>query len=125
MPPLKHRRPLQAAAFGLAVISTLAFSGLFTRQPAPRYTVTDLGVLPGHAVSQAVAVNSRGDVVGSADPLGSGSEQAYLYQGGKMQDLNNLISKDADWTLEDASGINDRARSWAGACTMGSSAGSC
>ena len=90
MHPLKHCRPLQAAAFGLAVISTLAFSGLFTRQPAPRYTVTDLGVLPGHAVSQAVAVNSRGDVVGSADPLGSGSERAYLYQGGKLTEIGVL-----------------------------------
>ena len=90
MPPLRYRRPLQAAAFGLVVISTLAFSGLLSPRPIPRYAVADLGVLPGYASSGANAINSRGGVVGSADPLGSGSERAYLYQGGRLTDLGVL-----------------------------------
>ena len=89
MHPLKHRCPLQAAAFGLAVISTLAFSGLFTRQPAPRYTVTDLGVLPGDTSSWANAINSRGEVVGNSF-LHGGRWRAFLWRGGRMTFLGTL-----------------------------------
>ena len=112
MHPLKHRRPLQAAAFGLAVISTLAFSGLLSPRPIPRYAVTDLGVLPGYASSRANAVNSRGGVVGSIDPLGGDDARAYLYQNGRMTSLGALPGG----SRSDARGINSRGevtgRAW-------------
>ncbi len=38
------------------------------------------------------------------------SDHAFVYRGGKMQDLNNLIPKDAGWVLTDARGINDRGQ---------------
>ena len=86
----RRRRLLSAAALGLVVIFTLFLSGLLSPRPTPRYAVTDLGVLPGYAVSRATAVNSKGDVAGSMDPLGGGDTRAYLYQNGRMTSLGAL-----------------------------------
>ena len=38
---------------------------------------------------------------------GSSSDDAFLYSGGVMYDLNNLIPANSGWTLEQATGIND------------------
>lgn len=78
------------AALGLAVILTVSLSGLLSPRPAPRYTVTDLGVLPGCASSRGNAVNSRGEVAGSAAVTGSGDERAFLFQGGRLTSLGVL-----------------------------------
>ncbi len=87
--PISKRR-LAAAALGLAVILVVFLSGLLSPRPAPRYTVTDLGVLPGYGDSHASAVNSRGDVAGSVSGPGSGHDQACLFQGGKLTNIGTL-----------------------------------
>jgi probable HAF family extracellular repeat protein len=53
--------------------------------PSASYTVTDLGTLGG-AASQANAINSMGQVAGSAQ-VASGSYHPFLYTGGVMTDL--------------------------------------
>lgn len=98
--PISKRR-LAAAALGLAVILTVFASGLLSPRPAPRYTVTDLGVLPGYGDSHANAVNSRGDVAGSVSGP-AGHDQACLYQGGKLISLGTLPGANGSW----ARGIN-------------------
>ncbi len=66
----------------------------------------DLGTLPGHYYSEALAVNNLGQVVGySLDPYSPGT--AFLYEDGVMIDLNDLLPDDSGWTLERAIGIND------------------
>jgi probable HAF family extracellular repeat protein len=96
MPAPTFRRRLSTAALGLGFLLTLYGSGLLSPRPAPRYAVTDLGVLPGYAASDAAAVNSRGDVVGSATPKRSGGSwastggRAYLSTGGTLTDLGTL-----------------------------------
>ena len=81
---------LFAAAFSLAAVIALALSSPFSPRPAPRYTVTDLGVLPGSLESWAMTVNSSGDVAGSVRLLGSRSEQAFVYHGSAMIRLGAL-----------------------------------
>jgi probable HAF family extracellular repeat protein len=56
-------------------------------QPAPAYTVTDLGTLGGDCFP--LDLNLRGQVVGTCRPA-SGSEQAFLYSGGMMSPLGTL-----------------------------------
>lgn len=61
---------------------------------------TDLGHL-GSGYSYARAVNEQGHVVGTS------SGHAFLWRDGTMTDLNDLIASSANWTLFDATAIND------------------
>ena len=61
---------------------------------AAHYSVTALGILPGYSYSAGAALNSRGQVVGTcnrsavnANDLPITQYRAFLYTGGKMQDL--------------------------------------
>ena len=97
MPPPRYRRPLQAAALSLGFLFTLYWSGLLSPWPAPRYTVTDLGVLPGDTESSATAINSGGVAVGFSQGTSKG---ACIFAGGKVMSLG---------TLPGASGSSARA----------------
>lgn len=56
--------------------------------PQGTVTVTDLGVLPGHAESFAHAVNSAGQIAGTSDPNSFLSISSFLYSNpGGMVDL--------------------------------------
>ena len=97
--------------------------------------VTDLGALPGMDNAEGAALNNRGEVVGLAYAgqgtmarfvndhpvrLGfllplfgqgrNGSQSAFLYRAGHMEDLNKLIPARAGWVLQEAEGINDRGQ---------------
>ncbi len=66
----------------------------------------DLGTLPGGDYSIGYAVNDAGQVVGlSGTP--TGATLAFLYSGGQMLDLNDLIAPGSRFTLESAQGISD------------------
>lgn len=65
----------------------------------------NLGTLGGF-LSSAYDVNRAGDVVGySYDNLGR--SRAFLWLGGHMYDLNDLMAPGSGWILEAAYGIND------------------
>ena len=68
-------------------------------------TVNALGTLGG-AWSMAWAVNTSGDIVGQS-PNASGTPHAFLWKGGVMQDLNDLVDPASGWALAVAYGIND------------------
>jgi len=95
--------------------------------------ITDLGTVSGYAMSIGTSLNNRGEAVGRCflndnsvetflwihtsgnNPLRRywnrrDTPHAFVYQHGKMQDLNESISQDADWMLEDAEDINDRGQ---------------
>lgn len=71
-------------------------------------TTCDLGVLPGDAVSEALGVNDRNQVVGAdfgtADPFG----RAFIWQDGKLTDLNTRVAPGTTLDLVDAQDINDQ-----------------
>ena len=73
--------------------------------------MADLGTLaaPYHAYSEALGINNNGQVVGfaGANSINGNGNHAFLYSGGSMSDLNNLIDSGSGWTLEEATGIND------------------
>jgi probable HAF family extracellular repeat protein len=68
-------------------------------------TISDLGTLGGW-VSYAYDINQKGQIVGSAAVM-STDMAAFLYDGGKMVDLNTLIDPNSGWTLTEATAIND------------------
>ncbi len=65
----------------------------------------DLGDL-GAGSATGTGINAAGQVVGYASPR-NGNQRAFLYDGGRMVDLNALIDPACGWTLTEAAGIND------------------
>lgn len=66
--------------------------------------MTDLGTLPGDVASGALAINSKGQVVGgSVEP--SGNVRGVIWQNGVITDLNTLIPPDSPFVMF-GSGIN-------------------
>lgn len=69
----------------------------------------DLGTLGG-VQSVAYSINASGQVVGNSFISDNSTVHAFLYSGGAMQDLNNLIPPGSGWQLVAAYGINDAAQ---------------
>ena len=69
--------------------------------------MSDLGTLEGLPCSAAFAINSGGQIVGSANDCVS-VEHAFLWQDGHMIDLNVFVPPDYGLLLEEADFINDR-----------------
>ena len=79
--------------------------------------MTDLGTLDSvRTNTEGLALNNQGQVVGRAatnlvfmsGPVNT--SHAFLYSGGTMMDLNNLTTAPTGWTLQSATGINDRGQ---------------
>ncbi len=91
--------------------------------------VTKLGRLSGEQVDPA-AINNREQIVGKAEieplkPLeqyDSPETHAFLWQHGRMTDLNHLLARKSGWVLYEADAINDRGQivCWGskGACLL-------
>lgn len=78
----------QVAGFSNLPGNSIVHASLWTGAAT---TPTDLGSLPGFDLSEAVAINAPGDVLGlcyNGDPSGS---IPFLYVGGTMYDLRSLL----------------------------------
>jgi probable HAF family extracellular repeat protein len=71
-------------------------------------SMTDLGTLPGGAVSFARGINQRGQIVGGSYTTSAGAQHATIWDSGVLIDLNTLLDSTAiGWILQDATGINN------------------
>lgn len=69
----------------------------------------DIGTLPGFFFAEAHDINNNDQIVGrSLDVNGGVRESAFLYDDGSMYDLNDLTVNLGDWTLLEATAINNR-----------------
>ena len=98
-----------STAFGINIFGQIAGSAttpgdaaLHAFRTHPRRAINpatdDLGVLPNQTFSEALALDDFGQVVGWP---------AFVYIGGAMYDLNDLIDPTSGWKLSIATGIND------------------
>jgi probable HAF family extracellular repeat protein len=69
--------------------------------------IQDLKTLPRDAISEALGINERGQVVGLSFTAGFASSRAFIWQDGAMRDLNTLVPP-SPWVLIDAQDINNR-----------------
>ncbi len=84
----------------------------------------------GGTYGQGEAINSQGNVAGYSDTVGNTAQDAFVYLGGVMYDLNTVAhdnrSLPADVHLIDAMGINDKNQIIALGCfTSGTREGTC
>jgi len=71
--------------------------------------MADLGTLPGDQQSAAIGINNYGQVTGvSVDA--QGGTTGFLWQHGRMYNLNDLIPADSGMYILDGFGINDRGQ---------------
>jgi probable HAF family extracellular repeat protein len=80
--------------------------------------MTDLGTLGG-TNSEALGLNSRGEVVGVSDT--ASGPRAFLWRAGVMTDLNTLLPAGSGWVLTSATGITEGGQV-VGTGTLGGSA---
>ena len=74
-------------------------------------TATDLGALPGGTSSQANGINDAGQVVGYSLNGSSGTQDATLWTGGQVLDLNSLVFRLPSYiTLFSAVAINNKGQ---------------
>ena len=71
--------------------------------------VKNLGILPGDGAAFATGINNRGQVVGSTFNS-QGWSRGFIWQDNVMTDLNTLISKDSNLSINAASNINERGQ---------------
>jgi probable HAF family extracellular repeat protein len=68
----------------------------------------DLGALDGDCFSEAVAINSAGQVVGFSLSCDFSIQRSFLWENGSMVDLNTLVPPNSDLQLVETIAINDR-----------------
>ena len=72
-------------------------------------SIEDLGTFGGEdAASTPLDINSQGQVVGTSND--DDKLRAFLWEKGKMINLNKLIAPNSGWTLLVASRINDNGQ---------------
>ncbi len=69
--------------------------------------MADLGALTDYPDLVEAHLNNSGQVVGKAETASGTQQCAFLYEGGKLLDLNRTVPPEAHWSLEEANGIND------------------
>lgn len=74
----------------------------------PDGTATDIGALPGDPYAIAYGINNRGEAVGLSFPENANwMYRGFLYQDGKMIDLNDLVDPASGWSIRWGLRIND------------------
>lgn len=90
---MRHTSTIVRTALALllgGLLAVPAAASAATPERAGRQAI-DLGTLGGgYTISEALAVNDRGQVVGDSIPAGLGPEHAFLWEHGKMRDLGTL-----------------------------------
>jgi probable HAF family extracellular repeat protein len=69
--------------------------------------IQDLGTLRGDRLSEALGINNKGQIVGVSYAAGFTNPRAFIWENGKITDLNSLVSSDSGLTLQVAQEIND------------------
>ncbi len=79
--------------------------------------IVNLHALPGDALAEATGVNDFGQITGTSIGAG-GAQRVFLWQNGRMYDLNELVQDDPPLYLLGTGDINDRGAITGLGCVM-------
>lgn len=79
--------------------------------------IVNLHALPGDALAEATGVNDFGQITGTSFDS-AGNPRVFLWQSGRMYDLNDLVQEDAPLYLLATGDINDRGAITGLGCVM-------
>jgi probable HAF family extracellular repeat protein len=79
--------------------------------------IVNLHSLPGDALAEATGVNDFGQIAGTSFDA-AGNPRVFLWQNGRMYDVNSLVQADAPLYLLATGDINDRAAITGLGCVM-------
>jgi len=102
-----------------SIVASSLLAALAIAQPAPRYTITDLGTLGGPGTnSSAFQMNNAGWVAGSSNLTAGGPQHAFLWFGhGPLTDLGTLEGAACPGCNSGADGPNARGEAAIGSET--------
>jgi probable HAF family extracellular repeat protein len=81
--------------------------------------IVNLHTLPGDALAEATGINARGQVIGTSFAA-SGASRAFLWQEGRIYDLNTLVPADSTLYMVGTGDINDQGDITGQACVIAS-----
>lgn len=84
---MKSTTPPLAIALSLIMSAITAIAA-----PTPKYTVTDIGILPGYLSTVGNSIDSLGEVAGWCDANGTAVTHAFVYRAGKLIDFGALYN---------------------------------
>jgi probable HAF family extracellular repeat protein len=82
-----------------------------------REGIVNLHTLPGDATAQATGVNDFGQIIGTSFAA-NGNTRVFLYEHGRMYDLNTLVQPNAPLYLLGTGDIDDRGEITGYACVV-------
>ena len=90
-----RRLTVLAASIAVVLVGVSAASPVSTTQAATqgRWAITDLGTLSGDKVSEAVAINERGQIIGDSNSKGAAAGNVahpFIWENGTMRALRTL-----------------------------------
>ena len=71
-------------------------------------SMIDLGSLAGDPCSVAISINAQPQIVGFSDDCSGNNQHAFLWEDGRITDLNGFVPAGSDLTLIQGLFINDR-----------------
>jgi probable HAF family extracellular repeat protein len=81
--------------------------------------IVNLHTLPGDALAEATGINDRGQVIGTSFAA-SGASRAFLWQNGRIYDLNTLVPANSALYMVGTGDINDHGDITGEACVVAS-----
>jgi probable HAF family extracellular repeat protein len=81
--------------------------------------IVNLHTLPGDALAEATGINDLGQVIGTSFAA-SGASRAFLWQNGRIYDLNTLVPADSALYMVGTGDINDHGDITGQACVVAS-----